>query len=134
MWYNSIRKEVEQMTKDEKRQIQAMRELGFSDEEITDVLESDKRIDRGEKLFELTADQKQAEKKMRQADRKPTVYDFSKRERKANDSKRAIIAALAETARELADSGEVDITNIEREMLFVANGVKYKIVLSAPRS
>lgn len=122
------------MTKDEKRQVQAMRELGFSDEEITDVLESDKRIDRGEKLFELTADQKQAEKKMRQADRKPTVYDFSKRERKANDSKRAIIAALAETARELADSGEVDITNIEREMLFVANGVKYKIVLSAPRS
>jgi DNA-binding transcriptional MerR regulator len=122
------------MTKDEKRQIQAMRELGFSDEEIADVLESDKRIDRGEKLFELTADQKQAEKKMRQADRKPTVYDFSKRERKANDSKRAIIAALAETARELADSGEVDITNIEREMLFVANGVKYKIVLSAPRS
>ncbi len=122
------------MTKDEKRQIQAMRELGFSDEEIADVLESDKRIDKGEKLFELTADQKQAEKKMRQADRKPTVYDFSKRERKANDSKRAIIAALAETARELADSGEVDITNIEREMLFVANGVKYKIVLSAPRS
>lgn len=122
------------MTKDEKRQIQAMRELGFSDEEITDVLESDKRIDKGEKLFELTADQKQAEKKMRQADRKPTAYDFSKRERKANDSKRAIIAALAETARELADSGEVDITNIEREMIFVANGVKYKIVLSAPRS
>ena len=122
------------MTKDEKRQVQAMRELGFSDEEIADVLESDKRIDRGEKLFELTADQKQAEKKMRQADRKPTVYDFSKRERKADDSKRAIIAALAETARELADSGEVDITNIEREMLFVANGVKYKIVLSAPRS
>lgn len=122
------------MTKDEKRQVQAMRGLGFSDEEIADVLESDKRIDKGEKLFELNADQKQAEKKMRQADRKPTVYDFSKRERKANDSKRAIIAALAETARELADSGEVDITNIEREMLFVANGVKYKIVLSAPRS
>lgn len=122
------------MTKDQKQQVQAMRVLGFTDEEITDVLETDKRIDRGEKLFELSADQKQAEKKMRQADRKPTVYDFSKRERKANDSKRAIIAALAETARELADSGEVDITNIEREMLFVANGVKYKIVLSAPRS
>ena len=122
------------MTKDQKQQVQAMRVLGFTDEEITDVLETDKRIDRGEKLFELSADQKQAEKKMRQADRKPTVYDFSKRERKANDSKRAIITALAETARELADSGEVDITNIEREMLFVANGVKYKIVLSAPRS
>ena len=122
------------MPKVEKSQIQAMRELGFSDEEIADVIACDERIDKGEKLFELNAEQKQAQKKMRQADRKPTVYDFSKRERKPNDSKRAIIAALAETARELADSGEVDITNIEREMLFVANGVKYKIVLSAPRS
>lgn len=122
------------MPKVEKSQIQAMRELGFSDEEIADVIACDERIDKGEKLFELNAEQKQAQKKMRQADRKPTVYDFSKRERKPNDSKRAIIAALAETARELADNGEVDITNIEREMLFVANGVKYKIVLSAPRS
>lgn len=122
------------MTKDQKQQVQAMRVLGFTDEEITDVLETDKRIDRGEKLFELPDELKAGAKKARQADRKPTTYDFSKRERKPNDSKRTIIAALAETARELADSGEVDITNIEREMLFVANGVKYKIVLSAPRS
>ena len=122
------------MTKDQKQQVQAMRVLGFTDEEITDVLETDKRIDRGEKLFELPDELKAGAKKARQADRKPTTYDFSKRERKPNDSKRAIIAALAETAREFADSGEVDITNIEREMLFVANGVKYKIVLSAPRS
>lgn len=122
------------MTKDQKQQVQAMRVLGFTDEEITDVLETDKRIDRGEKLFELPDELKAGAKKARQADRKPTTYDFSKRERKPNDSKRAIIAALAETARELADSGEVDITNIEREMLFIANGVKYKIVLSAPRS
>lgn len=122
------------MTKDQKQQVQAMRVLGFTDEEITDVLETDKRIDRGEKLFELPDELKAGAKKARQAGRKPTTYDFSKRERKPNDSKRAIITALAETARELADSGEVDITNIEREMLFVANGVKYKIVLSAPRS
>ena len=122
------------MPKVEKSQIQAMRELGFSDEEIADVIACDERIDKGEKLFELNAEQKQAQKKMRQADRKPTVYDFSKRERKPNDSKRAIIAALADTARELADSGEIEVTNIEREIIFVANGTKYKIVLSAPRS
>lgn len=122
------------MPKVEKSQIQAMRELGFSDEEIADVIACDERIDKGEKLFELNAEQKQAQKKMRQADRKPTVYDFSKRERKSNDSKRAIIAALADTARELADSGEIEVTNIEREIIFVANGTKYKIVLSAPRS
>ena len=116
------------------KQVEAMRKLGMSEAEIADVLESDKRIDKGEKLFELTASQKRAEKKMRQADRKPTTYDFSKRERKPNDSKRAIINALAETAKELADNGEVNVTNIERELIFIANGVKYKIVLSAPRT
>ena len=115
-------------------QIIAMRKLGMSEEEIADILETDKRIDKGEKLFELSADQKQAEKKMRQADRKPTVYDFSKRERKPNDSKRAIISALVECAENLADNGSVDVTNIEREFLFTANGVKYKVVLSAPRT
>ena len=115
-------------------QIIAMRKLGMSEEEIADILDTDKRIDKGEKLFELSADQKQAEKKMRQADRKPTVYDFSKRERKPNDSKRAIISALVECAESLADEGAVNVTNIEREFLFTANGVKYKVVLSAPRT
>ena len=118
----------------ENPQIVAMRKLGMSEEEIADILETDKRIDKGEKLFELSADQKQAEKKMRQADRKPTVYDFSKRERKPNDSKRAIISALVECAESLADEGAVNVTNIEREFLFTANGVKYKVVLSAPRT
>lgn len=122
------------MTKDQKQQVQAMRVLGFTDEEITDVLETDKRIDRGEKLFELPDELKAGAKKARQADRKPTTYDFSKRERKPNDSKRAIIAALAECAESLADNGEVNVTNIEREFLFIANGVKYKVVLSAPRT
>lgn len=116
------------------KQVVAMRQLGFTDEEIADVLESDRRIDKGEKLFELTADQKQAEKKMRQADRKPTIYEFSKRERKPNDSKRAILSALVECAESLADNGEVNVTNIEREFVFIANGVKYKVVLSAPRT
>ena len=133
MWYNSIRKEVNHMTKDQKEQVRAMRVLGRTDEEIADVLDCDRRIDKGEKLFELSAEQEQASKKARQADRKPTNYEFKPRERKANDSKRAIINALVDCAKELADSGEVDVTNIEREFLFTANGVKYKVVLSAPR-
>lgn len=112
----------------------AMRKLGFTDEEIADVLATDKRIDRGEKLFELSADQKQAEKKMRQADRKPTVYNFPKRERKPNESKRAVLAAFVEVAQDLADNGAVDVANVEREFSFVANGTKYKVVLSVPRS
>ena len=117
------------MTEQEK----ALFALGLTEEEVAQVIEDDKRIDKGEKLFELTAEQEKASKQARQADRKPTVYEFKPRERKANDSKRAIINALVDCAKDLADNGEVDVTNIEREFLFTANGVKYKVVLSAPR-
>ena len=60
------------------KQILAMKSLGFTDEEIKDVIECDKRIDRGEKLFELTEEQKKTEKKMRQAERAPTNTNLQK--------------------------------------------------------
>ena len=110
-----------------------MRKLGMSKEEITDVLESDKRIDRGEKLFELDPELEKGAKKARQADRKPTAYNFQKRERKVNDDKRTIITALDETLCQIIGQ-QPEIINAEREIVFYFNGVKYKVVLSAPRS
>lgn len=115
------------------KQIEAMRKLGMSEAEIADVLESDKRIDRGEKLFELDPELEKGAKKARQADRKPTAYNFQKRERKANNDKRTIINALDEALCRIADQ-QTEITNAEREIIFHFNGVKYKVVLSAPRS
>lgn len=115
------------------KQVEAMRKLGMSEAEIADVLESDKRIDRGEKLFELDPELEKGAKKARQADRKPTVYNFQKRERKANNDKRTIINALDEALCRIADQ-QTEITNAEREIIFHFNGVKYKVVLSAPRS
>lgn len=113
-------------------QIKAMRELGFTEAEIKDVLECDKRIDRGEKLFELDADQKRVEKKMRQAERtKSPNYQFTKRERKADNDKRYLMEIIRQS---LSDATEVEIINPERELTFCYNGKKYKIVLSAPRS
>ena len=114
-------------------QIEAMRKLGMSEEEIADVLESDKRIDKGEKLFELDPELEKGAKKARQADRKPTAYNFQKRERKADTGKRDLISALVGAVAPLAD-GEVEVTNIEREFVFTVDGRKYKVVLSAPRS
>ena len=115
------------------KQIEAMRKLGMTDEELKDVLDADKRIDRGEKLFELTDEQKQAEKKARQADRSPTVYKFQKRERKADEAKRFLLEALVGG---IADSCAVpvEVANPEREFSFMFEGKKYKVVLSAPRS
>lgn len=115
------------------QQVEAMLELGMSEEEIADVLESDKRIDRGEKLFELDPELEKGAKKARQADRKPTAYNFQKRERKADTGKRDLISALVGAVAPLAD-GEVEVTNIEREFVFSVDGRKYKVVLSAPRS
>ena len=113
------------------KQIEAMKRLGMSEAEIADVLESDKRIDKGEKLFELTAEQKQAEKKAKGTGTR-TVYNFQKRERKADNDKREIIQCLDDALCCLVD--DVEVTNPEREILFIYNDKKYKVVLSAPRS
>lgn len=114
-------------------QIAALAKLGLTDAEIEQVLADDKRIDRGEKLFELDPELEKGAKKARQADRKPTTYNFQKRERKADTGKRDLISALVGAVAPLAD-GEVEIMNIEREFVFTVNGRKYKVVLSAPRS
>ena len=41
---------------------------------------------------------------------------------------------IAETLENLADGGTVDVIHPEREITFTANGKKYKVVLSCPRS
>ena len=72
-------------------QIVALAKLGLTDAEIQQVLEDDKRIDKGEKLFELSAEQEKASKQARQADRKPTVYKLDnangKRSKKSDNDR-----------------------------------------------
>ena len=118
---------------DEKLIAKHMKVLGISREEAIQLIEDDHRIDKGEKLFELTPEQKQASKKARQADRKPTVYKFdtSKRKRPPNESKRFLIETLKQALE--AAGASVEVTNIEREMVLMFEETKYKVVLSAPR-
>ena len=108
--------------------------LGCSREEAIDIIESDKRIDKGEKLFELSAEQEKASKQARQADRKPTVYKLDnangKRSRKADTDKQEIMRKLLDCF----DEYNPQIINAEREFTFTYNERKFKIVLSAPRS
>ena len=124
-----------------------MAKLGISEEEARQVLEDDKRIDRGEKLFELSAEQEKASKQARQADRKPTVYKLDntngKRSKKANADKQAIVNRLKATLNNWFESdsqctnnacNNIEVVNPEREFTFTYNGTKYKVVLSAPRS
>ena len=109
--------------------------LDISEAEALQVIEDDKRIDRGEKLFEQTAEQKAASKVYRQADRekKPILLDSKPRERKADNDKRYLLSLLEEAVCGISET-LVEVINPERELVFHYNGKKYKITLSAPRS
>lgn len=111
-----------------------MRILEISEEEAIEVLKADEEIDKGAKHFELTADQKKAEKKMRGVARAVNPYGKEvTRERTADLDKKELISALAELLENYSDNAVVDVTNPEREINFTKNGRKFKIVLSAPR-
>lgn len=111
--------------------------LECTEEQAKDIIEYDKAVDRMKTTAEinsdLTEEQKAISKKYRQADRKPTVYDFSKRERKADNTKRGLIELVAETLKEQEVCENVEITNKERQIDFEWGGRKLRIVLSAPR-
>ncbi len=107
--------------------------LGCSIKEAEEIIKADAQIDKGEKLFEQTQEQKQASKVYRQGDRAPTVYKLDKRERKADEDKRKLVELLA-AAVGMATENAPTITNIERQIDFEFNGRKFRIVLSAPRT
>ena len=113
-----------------------MKILDITREEATQMLEDDKRIDKGEKLFTLTPEQEKASKKARQADRKKrtTVYKFdtSKRKKPENKGKQNIVSALTSAVEGLG-AENLNVTNNEREFFFELDGTKYKVVLSMPR-
>ena len=111
-------------------QIERMRKMGYTEEEITDMLKCDKEIDRGADLFPLDPDLEIGAKKARRADRTDTPKQ-AVRERKEDTDKRKIILLLASA---LGCVKTEDIVNPEREFLFTWNGRKFKVVLSAPRS
>lgn len=113
-----------------------LRKMGLTDEEAKEVISADKAIDKGEKLFELTEEQKQVEKKYKNTHTRTvkTAYGQTQtKERKTDTDKRMLIDALAEKLENYADGGKVNITNAEREIELVFHDRKFKIVLSAPR-
>ena len=108
-----------------------MKVLNITEAEALEIIETDKRIDKGEKLFELSAELEAGAKKARQADRAKSTEPI-KRERKADNDKGHLIAVIAEALT--ADTDSLEVTNAEREINLVFNGRKFKVVLSAPRS
>lgn len=95
----------------DKQVIKLMRLLNITEEEAKQVIADDKAIDKGEKLFEQTEEQKAITKKMTATGTKktPTVYNFdtSKRERKKDTTKEEFIANLAEYLKNSVDNVEI---------------------------
>ena len=110
--------------------------LKISRDEAIQLIEDDKRIDKGEKLFSLTPEQEKASKKARSAGRKPktTIYKFdtTKRKKPENKNKSDLISVITVALTEYG-AENLELINPEREFTFTMDGTKYKIVLSLPR-
>lgn len=121
------------MAKDADQLRRIMTNLKCTEEEAAEILAYDKAIDHGEKTpHDLTpAQNKVAQSYARTGTRKPTVYKFDKKERKPNEPKRELIQLLDDALCDFVD--DVTVTNPERQIDFIYNDVKYRIVLSAPR-
>ncbi len=107
--------------------------LDITPDEVIEMLNDDERIDKGEKLFELTPEQEKASKKARQVAR-GTSTTPTKRERKADNDKAFLIGLFEEKLNEFGDVTDLVIVNPERELTFTLNNRKFKVVLSAPRT
>lgn len=119
------------MTKAEKMQMQRIMEnLDCDEETAKEIMETDKRIDKGEKLFELPEELKQGAKKARMSGN-TQGYTKAKREKKADPEKGKLIGDLLDG---IGYAENVEIVNREREFTFEYKGRKFKVVLSCPRS
>lgn len=112
---------------------QLMKSLDLTEAEAREMLEADAKIDKGADLFPLTAEQEKASKQARATGTRKTEYQFSKRERKPDNDKRELISLFDDLLADVSD-GEITITNPERQIDFVYNDRKFRIILSAPRA
>ena len=114
----------------EERIAKLMKSLGCSREEALQVIEDDKRIDKGEKLFELSAEQKKvAKESCATGTKKRNVYKFDSAKSKKKDAeKEEFIAKLHEIVAQFTENCE--IANANREITFNLGENEYSLVLT----
>lgn len=106
-----------------------MKKLDISEAEAREILAYDEDVDKGKKTeFDLTPEQEKSTRKYRQAERKQTAYDFTKRERKPDLEKRQIIEEIANFLSE-KDGFDVSIIKKEREISLIVGSNDYSITL-----
>lgn len=106
-----------------------MKKLDISEVEAREILAYDEDVDKGKKTeFDLTPEQEKSTRKYRQAERKQTAYNFTKRERKPDLEKRQIIEEIADFLSE-KDGFDVSIIKKEREISLIVGSNDYSITL-----
>jgi hypothetical protein len=107
-------------------------------EEAEDVIKWDKVIDQGGRTpYDLDPEAEKMAKKMANVRerKKPTVYDFKQRERKANPTKGGIISELHKFLAEMSEfaTENVEITNKERQIAFKIGEDAFELTLVQKR-
>lgn len=117
-----------------------MNGLKCSEQEAQEIYEYDCAIDKAKVKDRLEHDisleaEKIAQKFAHTGTKKPTVYQFNKRERKENATKAGIIAEIAKFLEEMSDfaTESVEITNKERQIAFKIGENAFEITLVQKR-
>lgn len=114
-----------------------MKSLDLTREEAIELYNEDKEIDKmklSEVDSDLTEEQKEAVKKMKNAStkKKPFVPKLDKRPRKENPTKRGVIQDIFKALEDLGYEG-LNILKPEKEITFELNGDNYSISLICHR-
>jgi hypothetical protein len=124
------------MAKTNDEQIFAMRRLGMTEEEIADVLQCDKEIDRGKRMdFDLDPETEKMAKKYANVGTRKTPTKSEPKKRKENPTKSGIISEIAKFLAENSENAceNVTITNAERQIAFTIGENSYEFTLVQKR-
>ena len=123
------------------KRIEACRKLGMSEEEIREMLDEDKRIDRGEVMdWDLSEEEHKKAMKYANSDekkrQKPAESDNTGKKRKENPTKEGIISKIFTFLCGLSEFSveNVEILNKERQIAFSVSGNRYELTLVQKRS
>lgn len=114
-----------------------MKVLDIPEAEAIQLVMDDKAVDKGKKLFELSAEQKKVAKKYAgTGTKKRTVYKFdTAKKKKENPVKQKIIAEIERFLNENSEicAENVQIINAERQIFFQIGSNDYELTLVQKR-
>jgi len=127
------------MAKSIEAEVKRLMATGMTEAEAKETALYDLEVEAGEPTeFDLTAEQQKVAKKYTATGtkKKPTEYQFSKRERKPNETKRHIMGDIKVLFQGLELNGickDVCLSNPERTLDFEWDGKQYTITLTEHR-